>query len=799
MPAQYHFLGDLRSYQRIPSGVTLRCTPGMELRLRFLTTTMVRVTLQRPGHDEPLLEHAIAKTNWAPVAVRVTENAHRLEIRSDSAALVVHRRPCRTDLLDADGTPVVEHDSAMAIGWDGNEVRSWQRIAEGERFFGLGEKTGQLDKGGKEWVLWNSDNFGYGAETDPLYQSIPFFVGIRAGLAYGIYLNNSSRTTFNFGAGNHRYYSFAADQGPLDYVLISGPSVGQVVAAYTELTGRMPVPPKWALGYQQSRWSYTPADEVLRIARTFREKRIPADVLYLDIDYMDGYRVFTWDRERFPDPPRMLRQLGAMGFKIVTIIDPGVKEDTTYQIAREGLAGEHFVRYPDRSLYVGSVWPGRTYFPDFSRPETRRWWGGHLGRLIESGVDGIWNDMNEPAVWGKAFPLEVVMADGGRGSSQKRMHNLYGLLMSRAAYEELRRARPDERPFVLTRAGFAGIQRYSAVWTGDNVASWDHLGLGIRMLQGMGVSGVPFVGTDVGGFVGTPSPELFARWVQVGAYSPFFRTHTSANTADQEPWSFGEQVEEISRTFITRRYRLLPYLYSLFWEAHRSGAPPMRPLFWHHQRDSMVYRPEYQQQFLLGERLLVAPVTREGATMARVYLPAGRWLDLDTDSVYQGGRSVVVDAPLERLPTFLAAGGILPTQEPVQYVGDAGPDALTIDAFAGDGPEYFDLYEDDGKSHAYERGGYLLTRFEVVRRGGEIVVKREVRHAGYELPARKLRLRLHAVAAAPQMVTLDGRRVDAVADEQAEGYGHDAGRRIVTVRVREAGSTQELRIRTGGP
>ncbi len=793
--AQYRFLGELRSYERSPSGVTLRCAPDARLRLRFLTPTMVRVTLVRPGPDEPLLDHAIVRTDWDPVAVQISEDRRTVTLKSDSVALVVQRKPCRLDLLDARGTPVVQHDSAMAIGWDGDEVRAWQRIADGERFFGLGEKTGDLDRRGKEWVLWNSDNFAYGPELDPLYQSIPFFVGLRGGAAYGVYLNNSARTTFNFGAGNHRYYSFAADQGPLDYVLIYGPTVAGVVQTYTELTGRTPMPPRWALGYQQSRWSYTPAAEVLRIARTFREKRIPADVIYLDIDYMDGYRVFTWSPERFPDPAGMLRELGDMGFKVVTIIDPGVKEDTAYRVARQGIAGGHFVRYPDGSLYVGSVWPGRTWFPDFSRPATRTWWGGHLARLIESGVDGIWNDMNEPAVWGKAFPLEVVMEDGGRRSSQKRMHNLYGLLMSRTAYEELRRARPDERPFVLTRAGFAGIQRYSAVWTGDNVASWEHLGLGIRMLQGMGVSGLPFVGTDVGGFVGTPSPELFARWIQVGAYSPFFRTHTSANTADQEPWSFGEQVEEISRTFITRRYRMLPYLYSLFWESHRTGAPPMRPLFWHHQRDSMVYRPEYQQQFLLGERLLVAPVTREGATMARVYLPAGTWLDLDTDSVYQGGRSVAVDAPLERLPSFLAAGGIVPMQEPVQHLGEPGSDTLTVDAFVGEEPAHFDLYEDDGKSHAYERGGYRLTRLEISRRGGETVLTREVRHAGYEPPARVLRLRVRGLVSAPKEVTLNGRKLSAAEDPGAGGYTYDAGRRIATVRVRETGSKLDLRIR----
>ncbi|HEX7049214.1 MAG TPA: glycoside hydrolase family 31 protein [Longimicrobiales bacterium] len=795
LPAGYTFLGDLESYERTDSGVLLRCAPGAALRIRFVTPGMFRVTLDRDDRDESLLAYPLVAAEREPVALRFEDEGERLVLRSERLTVVIGKAPCRLTVRDRDGTVLSRDDPGLGIGWDGNEVRNWKTIGPEERFFGLGEKTGDVDKRGREWVMWNSDTYAYGPETDPVYQSIPFFIGLREGKAYGIYLNNSHRTTFNLGAGNHRYYSFAAAGGALDYFFIEGPRIADVVSAYTALTGRPPLPPKWALGYQQSRWSYYPAAEVLRLARTFREKRIPADVIYLDVHYMDGYRVFTWDPERFPDPADLLATLDSMGFKVVTIIDPGVKADSAYAIAREGLDGGHFVRYPDGEVYIGSVWPGKSYFPDFSRPETQEWWGGHVAEMAALGVDGFWNDMNEPAVWGKAFPLEVLMEDGGLESSQKKMHNLYGFLMAQATYRGLRRADPDRRPFILTRAGFAGGQRYAAVWTGDNVASWDHLALGIRMMLGLGLSGVPFVGTDVGGFVGSPAPELFARWIQVGVFSPFFRTHTAANTPAQEPWSFGEYVEDIARESITLRYRLLPYLYTLFREANRTGSPILRPLFWHYQADPAVYRPEYQHQFLVGAHLLVAPVIREGQRRQEVYLPAGRWLDLHTERVYEGGQAVVVDAPLERVPMFLAAGGILPTQEPVQYVGERASRTLFLDIFPAPWTQGFDLYEDDGVSYDHEHGEYRVTRFEAVQGAEGITILRELRHDGYDPGDRTVELRVHAVGRAPAAVTLDGAPLPQATSAEARGYIYDAERRVLTVRFREAGARQEVRIR----
>ena len=781
----YTFLGDLERWEQTDSSVLFYAADNHVVRMQFLLSEMVRVTLQRANEQEPTLTDAIARTEWTAVAVDVSETDSAITVSSPALIAQISKHPCRITFADRSGVALCADDPAMGMGWDGQEVRCWKSIAPDEKFFGLGEKTGGINKRGREWVMWNSDIPGYTQDTDPLYQSIPFFVGVRTGQAYGIYFNSSYRTRFNMGAGNQRYYSFSAEQGVLDYFFIAGPRIPEVVERYTELTGRAPLPPKWALGYQQCRWSYYPDDEVMRIARTFREKQVPADVIYLDIHYMDDYRVFTWDDERFPNPQGMLNDLDKIGFKVVTIIDPGVKADTSYIVASQGLRDNHFVRYPDSSIYVGEVWPGASYFPDFTREQTRSWWGEKIGGLLKQGVDGIWNDMNEPAVWGQAFPLETIFNDGGLQSSHKKIHNLYGLLMSRAAYEGALRAQPDSRPFIITRAGFAGEQRYTAVWTGDNVASEEHLELGIRMMQGLGLSGVPFVGTDVGGFMGTPSGELMARWMQVGALSPFFRSHTHYGSADQEPWSFGENIEEINRKFITWRYQMLPYFYSLSWEARQTGAPILRPLFWNDQTDPMTFDWGFQHQVFVGDKLLAAPVTRVGQYFKAVYLPEGRWLNWNTEQVYDGPQRILVDAPLDRLPMFLRNGAIIPSQEAMQWVGEKPVTKLMLDVFPSAEKSSYSFYEDDGKTQGYTKGKYRVTEFTVQDSSG-IRFSKNRAHGEYSPGARDLEIRFHAVNSEPERVMASGRELE------KPDVNYDPEKRVLTVRITDDGQRQTI-------
>ncbi|NOX37018.1 MAG: DUF4968 domain-containing protein [Calditrichaeota bacterium] len=792
--ANYQFLGDVESYQLHPNGVRLECQQGIQLDIRFLLPNLVRFTLLLPGQSlDDRLTTPLYRKQWPAVALEVEEGKDRLVLLSSEVDVSIQFSPCRITILNKEGEVILEDDPGMGWGWEGNEIRSWKTIREDDRFFGLGEKTGDVNKRGREWVMWTSDIPGYDNNTDPLYQAIPFFIGLRHKKAYGVYVNNSYRTVFNMSAGNLRYFSFSVDGGIMDYFFIYGPQFSKVVQTYTEITGRTPMPPKWALGYQQCRWSYFPDREVLRVARTFRERNIPADVIYLDIHYMDDYKVFTWHPTRFPDPAGLMQQLEQMGFKTVVIVDPGVKADPNYAVAREGLENGYFLEYPDGQVYVGEVWPGPSYFPDFSYAEARGWWGRWLNRLFQVGVKGIWNDMNEPAVWGKAFPLEVLFQDEGRWKNQKKMHNLYGYLMAQATFDAFRRFRPRERPFILTRAGFAGIQRYAAVWTGDNVASFEHLALGIRMMLGMGLSGLTFIGTDVGGFIGTPSGELFARWMQIGAVSPLFRGHTHYGSVRQEPWIFGEEIERISRKFVRWRYRLFPYLYTLFWEASESGVPILRPLFWEFQEDEQAYNPAYQHQFLVGSHLMIAPVLKEGQRILKVYLPDGKWLELNSLNVYEGPGTIFIEAPLDQLPTFLREGGMLPYYPVRPYIVDQTPDSLQLSIYPAGRFGRFVLYEDDGSFRAGEDGNYRLTAFEFLRSGGKFQFNLELIASGLAEGKGPLILTFYDWKKAPRKIRLNGRKLSS-SRSAANGYTYDPDTRKLIVWLERRDRPQALEI-----
>ncbi len=782
--ANYRFLGDVVDHQIRENGITLICQDAVRLEIRFLLPNLVRFTLFLPGQEEAdKLDYPIYRRQWPRVALEMEQGAETILLKSTALDLHIQKFPCRIQIWNKEGELLNADDPGMGIGWEGNEIRCWKSIHPEERFFGLGEKTGNVNKRGREWVMWNSDFPGYDDQTDPLYQSIPFFIGLRSGKAYGIYVNNSYRSVFNLGAGNLRYYSFSVDGGIMDYFFIYGPRISQVVQTYTEITGRPPLPPKWALGYQQCRWSYFPDREVLRVARTFRDKGIPADVIYLDIHYMDDYRIFTWHPRRFPSPARLVQQLSDLGFKTVVIVDPGVKADPDYPVAREGLAQDYFVKYPDGEVYIGEVWPGPSYFPDFSNPAARGWWGRGLQQLFQVGVRGIWNDMNEPAVWGKAFPLEVLFHDEGRWQNQKKMHNLYGFLMAQATFDAFRRYLPQERPFILTRAGFAGIQRYAAVWTGDNVASEDHLALGIRMLLGMGLSGLPFVGTDVGGFIGTPSQELFARWMQIGAFSPLFRGHTHYGSNRQEPWVFGEEIERISRKFVRLRYRMFPYFYTLFWEASETGIPLMRPLFWEFQNDPRVYEETVQHQFLVGSHLMIAPVISENQRIIKVYLPEGKWFELNLRKVFEGPGTIYLDTSLEVLPIFLREGGMLPYYPLRQYITNEIPDSLELTVFPAGTFGRFVLYEDEGSPRAREKGAYRLTAFEFLRSGKKFHFSAEPLVQGIAGGSGPLILTFYDWPKPPRRLLLNGKKIPRKSAMNKTGFAYDQEEQTLTVWV----------------
>ena len=551
MPNAFQFLGDVQRLKPLDDGVLAECAEGTT-EIRFVHENIVRVRINPVGLDATDEPYALDPAFRPDVPdVSVIEDTHSAAVDAGTLRVLLQLRPLRLSFETPEGHRFACDDTGP--GWYGERFHIWKTAGRGERYFGLGEKTYPLDRTGYTFTNWNTDAPAYSAKTDPLYKTVPFFLALGqddAGyqVAYGIFLHNARRSHFDFGGQARDRYSFGADGGPITYYLIAGPEPADVIRRYTMLTGRMPLPPRWSLGYQQSRWSYESATEVRRLVDTFRERRIPLDVVYLDIHHMRDYRVLTWHPDRFPDPAALMQDLREQGVRTAIIVDPGVKVDSDYLLYREGLAGDHFVSYPDDSIYEGKVWPGACHFPDFTASDTRRWFGDHCARKLEEGVAGIWVDMNEPSNHRyRSLPDHVVHEMEGRGGTHLEAHNVYGMQMARAAFEAAERKHQDRRPFVLTRAAFSGVQRFAAAWTGDNISSWEHLRMTVPMLLGLGISGVPMVGSDVGGFFGNASAELFVRWMQLGAFSPLFRNHCIHSAARQEPWAFGEEAEAAAR------------------------------------------------------------------------------------------------------------------------------------------------------------------------------------------------------------------------------------------------------------
>jgi alpha-glucosidase len=578
--------------------------------------------------------------------------------------------------------------------------------------YGNGEKYTWLNQLGSATANYNSDvlfhNPIHHPQVEEMHTAIPFYIGVAPAMACGLYFDNSFKTSFDFARSNLETISFKAEGGYLDYYFIYSPSVAGVLKAYAALTGSPPLPRKKYLGFQQSRYSYETREELLAVARNMRLHKIPCDVLYLDIGYLDAYKVFTVNKERFGDLKALLQELKELGFAVVVIINPGVKVEPGYRVYEDGQDKGFFVTGPDGNIYEGEVWPKPAAFPDFLRSDVRKWWGQFHRELLDCGVDGIWNDMNEPANFTETsgtLPDDVVHHDdSGRSVSHSEAHNLYGFMQTRATREALESLQPEKRPFVLTRAAFAGSQRYAALWTGDNSSVWEHLECSIPMCLNLGLSGFSFVGADVGGYRGDCSAELMVRWTQLAAFIPFFRNHSEIDTAHQEPWEYGPEILSILRRYIMLRYSFLTYFYNLMRISSLHGEPAIRPLFYHHGDELETYH--IYDQFLCGQGLMVCPVTRPGANHRQVYLPRGTWFDYWTQDKLAGGSYHLVEAPLAKLPLFVKAGSILPVDQfTISEKTGFRATGLEMHCYAGD-DGFFRLYLDDGATANHLRGEY---------------------------------------------------------------------------------------------
>ncbi|MBL8875879.1 MAG: DUF5110 domain-containing protein [Phycisphaerae bacterium] len=642
-------------------------------------------------------------------------------------------------------------------------------VAPNTSLYGTGSVAGPVLRNGRTVTLWNTDAYGYDDTNPSLYQSHPWILAVLpSGKTKGIMIDSSYRMTIEMPSLAGGDIVVTVDGGPMPPVIVIERDTPQeVVKALAELTGTITLPPKWALGYHQCRYSYNPDSKVKEIADGFRSRKIPLDVIWMDIDYMDKFRVFTFDKSQFPDPKGLNAYLHGKGVHNVWMIDPGVAADPSkfgpegYFVFEQAMAGNHPVQTKDGKTYFGEVWPGKCVFPDYTRKETRAWWGGLYKDFMANGIDGIWNDMNEPAVFNvpsKTMPednLHRADKDLGGDGPHLRYHNVYGMFMVKASREGIMDANPEKRPFVLSRANFLGGHRYAATWTGDNSANWYHLENSVPMALNMGMSLQPFAGPDIGGFAGNGPAggegKLFARWMGFGAMMPFARGHTGKGNIDKEPWSFGPEVESTCRDAINRRMRFMPYLYTLFQEASVNGMPVIRPVYWADVRDPSLRSED--DAFLIGNDLLVVPDMVPDRTRVSA-MPSGNWAPIDFT---KSDAAEKADPDLPKL--YVRPGAIVPTGQVMQYVDEKPTEPTLIINLDEHGKASGTMYEDAGDGWGYKKGEYLLTTYHAQRAGGTVTVKVAKTEGNGSRPQRTLNVRVVTASGEHVGSGVDGKEI----------------------------------------
>ena len=700
------------------------------LKLTILRDSLIRFRYTTKGYFSNDFSYAIDKTQshgFNKLNVDETDTAY--VITTSKIICSVRKIDMKIAITDIDGNSILEDE--LGFHWEesyhfgGNIVKMSKTSKDGECYYGLGDKATHLNLKGKRVENWATDQYAFQKEQEPLYKVVPFYIGLHNKISYGIFFDNTFRTFFDFCHERRNVTSFWAEGGEMNYYFFYGPQMDEVVTAYTHLTGKPELPPLWALGYHQCKWSYYPESKVKEVAAKFRELQIPCDGIYLDIDYMDGFRCFTWNKDYFPDPKRMVAELAENGFKTIVIIDPGIKIDKEYSVYNEAIANDYFCKRADGPYMKGKVWPGECNFPDYTNPAVREWWAGLFKELISDiGVKGVWNDMNEPAVMevpGKTFPMDVRHDYDGNPCSHRKAHNIYGTQMARATYEGVKRFSYPKRPFIITRSAYSGAQRYTSSWTGDNVASWEHLWIANIQMQRMSISGMGFTGSDIGGFAEQPSGELYVRWIQLGVFHPFCRTHSSGDHGDQEPWSFDEEVIRITKKFVELRYQLLPYLYTMFWQYITDGVPMLKPLVYYDQDDTQThYRTD---EFIFGNQILVCPILEPNSVGRRMYLPKGNWYNYWTGEQNSGMKEVWVSTDYDQIPIFIKEGAIIPKYPVQQYVGEKEFDMITLEVYFKHGKEKSVLYEDAQDGYDYNKGRFSLATFSFHGKDNTLIIQ----------------------------------------------------------------------------
>jgi alpha-glucosidase len=788
----WQHLGKVQRVERLKDGVDLTAGAA-KVRVTVFRDGIFRVRVAPDGSFPKDFSWALIESPEPP-AVKIEENQKEVRIISGNVVASIQRAPLLINFSDAAGTVYLADQPDLPMAWNGKRVHIWKKMPTDENYYGLGDKGGPMNRRNRSFTNWNTDEFGWQESTDPLYKTIPFFIGLRNGAAYGLFFDNTYRSVFDFGKESPDYFSFGAEGGELNYYFIAGPEPKTIIEEYTAMTGRTPLPPLWTLGYQQCRYSYYPESRAREIVKTLREKKIPADAIYFDIDYQQGNAPFTINREYFPTFEKMISDFRAQGMHTILITDLHIKKDPNHGYAPYdlGIKNDMFVKNPDGSVYVGSVWPGESVFPDFTLTRAREWWGGLYKDFVGMGAAGFWNDMNEPALFlraDKTMPLDIRhRLDDGTSIDHRAIHNVFGMQNVRATYEGLRKLQPDERPFVLTRAAYSGTQRYAATWTGDNSSTWNHLKMSTPMLLSMGISGYPLVGDDIGGFAGSPTADLLTRWFEVGALNPIYRDHTSKGTLDQEPWVHGPEHEAIRRKYIELRYELMPYLYTGIEEMSRTGLPLMRPVFLEYPQASEFYADN--RDFLFGRDFFVAPVTTDMIDAEEISLPPGEWYDFWTNAKLSSKEKFTLQPRLDQMPLYVRAGAIVPMQPLVQSTEEkpAGPLQLRVylPSSTSNGDCSGALYQDDGHTFAYQKGEILRVNYSCQVSDGAAAVTSTIEKNAYQPWWKSAEVTIYGAVAAPKEVHLG--------EQTIHEWRYDSRARAVTLTVPDALKNWSVRL-----
>lgn len=725
--------GNLSGVEATINGVRCRFE-NASLSIDFLSPDMARISWE-PG-DLPI-PYAIVKQDWAKVHLaleeaegiwRLTSSLIQIQIGRDGSLKFLS---ATNQVLRQESPPLMIIERKK-LGW-----LTRQKLRPEECLYGLGEQSGPLNLRGTSHRMWNIDpRGGYGPGVDPLYMPLPVYMSLHSLGSYLVFYENSFPAIFDFSPNiengqDSSEIIFAG--GVLRYYCIVGhPS--DILRRFTQLTGRPGLPPKWSLGYHHSRWGINNGKEIHAIAAGFASHDLPLSAIHLDIDHQQGYRTLTVDETRFPDLAALANELDRQGIKLVTIVNPSVKIEAEFPLYQEGLRDNRFLIDNKGKPVKGVVWAGWSVFPDFTDPKTRTWWKGQYNGLIDSNVAGFWHDMNEPTsftlVSDMDLPPDTTYMLEGNGGDHSQAHNLYALLMNQAGYEALSERRSSGRPWLLSRSGWVSQQRYAWNWTGDVETSWDALRMTVATILGLGLSGIAYSGPDIGGFSGNPSPELYLRWFQMAAFLPLFRTHSPITTAQRHPWSFGEPFTGIIRKYLKFRYQLMPYLYSLAFQASQTGLPLVRPLFWLDIQDRNLW--ELDDAFMLGDSLLVAPVLSPNATTRRIYLPRGKWFSWWDETEYQGPGTVELKVSLENIPILVRSGSLVPQEE-------AGH--LTLHGYPPDLDEPSTpliLYSDSGDGYGISR----LDRFHLEGKPDRLTLTR-IGEGEFPFLYNKIYLRIH--------------------------------------------------------